>query len=675
MLGSIQDKLLRVRPPRVRITYDVETGGAIEKKELPFIVGIFADLSGDLDPEQPAPPPLKDRKMVEIDRDNFDELMRKIQPRVSIGKVKNVLPDAASETLSGAITFANLDEFSPVKVIDKVEPLKVIYESRKRIRKLQAKGESSDALQMFYDQATTDPDLQEALKGAYDGKKIEEVDGIAVPDKVTELVKGYYVDKDGNVDEVRQTGIGQIVGEYYLEVITRLPAGYTRGGAALMDELVAGLDAHLSTQLAEVMHAENFQRIEATWRGLGYLVSRSETGPMLKLRVLDASEDDLDKDLMKAVEFDQSGLFKMIYEAEYGTFGGAPYSLLVGDYYFGRTPRDIQRLEKLAEIAAAAHAPFIAAADAKLFDLNGFGDLAKPRDLQKIFETDEMIAWRAFRESEDSRYVSLTLPRVLMRLPYGTEMKDPKIANGKARRVPVPCEGLVYEELQSPLPSEDGKAFLWGNPAYVLAERITHAFSLYGWTAAIRGVEGGGLVEGLPVYTYTSDEGDVSMICPTQVSITDRREKELNDLGFMAICHAKKSNKAAFFGGQTTNKPKVYISDLATSNAQISSMLPYILAASRFAHYLKVIMREKLGSFLTRANVEEYLNNWISQYVLLDDNAAQGMKASYPLRAAKVVVTDVPGKPGAYKATMFLKPHFQLEELTTSIRLVAELPG
>lgn len=675
MLGSIQDKLLRVRPPRVRITYDVETGGAIEKKELPFIVGIFADLSGDLDPEQPAPPPLKDRKMVEIDRDNFDELMRKIQPRVSIGKVKNVLPDAASETLSGAITFANLDEFSPVKVIDKVEPLKVIYESRKRIRKLQAKGESSDALQMFYDQATTDPDLQEALKGAYDGKKIEEVDGIAVPDKVTELVKGYYVDKDGNVDEVRQTGIGQIVGEYYLEVITRMPADYTRGGAALMDDLVAGLDVHLSTQLAEVMHAENFQKIEATWRGLGYLVSRSETGPMLKLRVLDASEDDLDKDLMKAVEFDQSGLFKMIYEAEYGTFGGAPYSLLVGDYYFGRTPRDIQRLEKLAEIAAAAHAPFIAAADAKLFDLNGFGDLAKPRDLQKIFETDEMIAWRAFRESEDSRYVSLTLPRVLMRLPYGTEMKDPKIANGKARRVPVPCEGLVYEELQSPLPSEDGKAFLWGNPAYILAERITNAFSLYGWTAAIRGVEGGGLVEGLPVYTYTSDEGDVSMICPTQVSITDRREKELNDLGFMAICHAKKSNKAAFFGGQTTNKPKVYISDLATSNAQISSMLPYILAASRFAHYLKVIMREKLGSFLTRANVEEYLNNWISQYVLLDDNAAQGMKASYPLRAAKVVVTDVPGKPGAYKATMFLKPHFQLEELTTSIRLVAELPG
>lgn len=675
MLGSIQDKLLRVRPPRVRITYDVETGGAIEKKELPFIVGIFADLSGDLDPDKVAPPPIKDRKMVEIDRDNFDDLMRKIAPRVAIGKIKNVLPGAASETLSGAISFANLDEFAPAKVIEKVEPLNAIYNSRKSIRKLQAKSESSDALQQFFDLAIGDTALHDSLKGAYDGKKPEELAAVALPEDVDKLVKAYYADKDGNEDAGRKAAISELVGLYYQEVILKMPEGFTRGAAAMMDQMVATIDAQLSAQLAEVMHAENFQKIEATWRGLHYLVSRSETGALLKLRVLDASKADLDNDLMKAVEFDQSGLFKMIYEAEYGTYGGAPYSLLVGDYEFGRNPGDIQRLEKLAEIASAAHAPFIAAADSRLFDLNNFSDLAKPRDLQKIFESDELIAWRAFRESEDSRYVTLTLPKILLRLPYGTEMKDKNIANGKARRVPVPAEGLVYEELQSPLPGEDAKAFLWGNPAFILAERITNAFSLYGWTAAIRGVEGGGLVEGLPVYTYTSDEGDVSMICPTQVSITDRREKELNDLGFMAICHAKKSNKAAFFGGQTTNKPKTYISDLANSNAQISAMLPYILAASRFAHYIKVIMREKLGSFLTRGNVEDYLNNWISQYVLLDDNATQGMKAAYPLRAAKVSVTDIPGKPGAYNATIFLKPHFQLEELTTSIRLVAELPA
>lgn len=682
MLGSIQDKLLRVRPPRVRITYDVETAGAIEKKELPFIVGIFADLSGDLDPEQPAPPPLRERKMAEIDRDNFNDLMAKIGPRVGLGKVKNVLdPASTAESplyLGGAIVFSCLDHFDPAAVVEKIPGLKKLYDSRKTIRKLQAKGEGSTPVQQFFEKALNDAALQEALKGAFDGKKPEELGAIALPEAVAAIIKGYYTDGDGVEDADRKKAASELAGEYYLELLADLAPEHLTGAAAFMDDQVASLDALISKQLAEVMHTESFQKVEATWRGLHYLVSRSETGAMLKLRVLDASKKDLDEDLNKAVEFDQSGLFKMIYEAEYGTFGGAPYSLLVGDYEFGRTPDDIRRLGKLAEVAAAAHAPFIAAADSKLFDLTSFGDLSKPRDLQKIFETDELIEWRAFRDSEDSRYVTLTLPKVLLRLPYGTEMRLPatkEMPAPKARRVPVPTDAFVYEELKSPLPSEDSKAFLWGNPAFILAERITNAFSLYGWTAAIRGVEGGGLVEGLPVYTYTSDQGDVDMICPTQVSITDRREKELNDLGFMAICHAKKSNKAAFFGGQTANKPKKYISDLANSNAQISAMLPYILAASRFAHYIKVIMREKLGSFLTRANVESYLNSWIAQYVLLDDNASQGMKAGYPLRDAKILVTDIPGKPGAYNATIFLKPHFQLEELTTSIRLVAELPG
>ncbi|GAB2182351.1 hypothetical protein DLREEDagrD3_25740 [Denitratisoma sp. agr-D3] len=682
MLGSIQDKLLRVRPPRVRITYDVETAGAIEKKELPFIVGIFADLSGELDPEKPPLPPIKERKMTEIDRDNFNDLMKKIGPRVGLGKVKNLLDPASTPeapvNLGGSIVFSSLDDFSPAAVVERIPELKKLYDSRKNIRKLQAKGEGSTPVQMFFEKALNDADLQGALKGSFDGVKADALGTTALPDAADAFLKGYYLDADGVEIEGRKKAASELAGEFYQELLVDLPADHLTGAAAFMDDKVASLDVLISKQLAEVMHAEGFQKIEATWRGLHYLVSRSETGAMLKLRVLDASKKDMDDDLNKAVEFDQSGLFKMIYEAEYGTFGGAPYSLLVGDYEFGRTPDDIRRLNKIAEVAASAHAPFIASADAKLFDLSTFGDLPKPRDLQKIFETDELIEWRAFRESEDSRYVTLTLPKVLLRLPYGTEMRPSAtkdVPNPKPRRVPVPAEGFVYEELKSPLPSEDSKAFLWGNPAFILAERITNAFSLYGWTAAIRGVEGGGLVEGLPVYTYTSDQGDVDMICPTQVSITDRREKELNDLGFMAICHAKKSNKAAFFGGQTTNKPKLYISPLANSNAQISAMLPYILAASRFAHYIKVIMREKLGSFLTRSNVESYLNSWIAQYVLLDDNASQGMKAAYPLRDAKITVTDIPGKPGAYNATIFLKPHFQLEELTTSIRLVAELPG
>jgi type VI secretion system ImpC/EvpB family protein len=324
-------------------------------------------------------------------------------------------------------------------------------------------------------------------------------------------------------------------------------------------------------------------------------------------------------------------------------------------------------------VAAAAHAPFIAAANENLFGLDSFASLDRPRDLKKIFESQEMAGWREFREMEDARYVSLVLPRVLLRLPYGQPEKRNTMA----------CEGLNFEEQVSiapttgaaasyPDPSND--AFLWGNPAYVLAERITNAFALYNWTAAIRGVEGGGLVEALPMYSYTSESGTTELFCPTEVAITDRREKELNDLGFISLCHCKGSGKAAFFGGQTTNQPKKYFSDDANANAKISAMLPYILAASRFAHYIKVIVRDKIGSFMTRGDVEAYLNTWIANYVLLDDNATQEVKSSYPLRSAAVVVTEVPGEPGSFKATVFLKPHFQLEELTTSIRLVANLP-
>jgi type VI secretion system protein ImpC len=317
----------------------------------------------------------------------------------------------------------------------------------------------------------------------------------------------------------------------------------------------------------------------------------------------------------------------------------------------------------MSGVAAAAHAPFIAAASPELFGLSGFADLAKPRELSKVFEGADLAQWGDFRNSEDSRYVSLVLPRAMLRLPYGEKT--------------LPADGFNYDEsVLSDAGLPDNANFLWGNAAYFLAERITNAFSIYSWTAAIRGVEGGGLVEGLPIYTFRSggDDGIKELFCPTEVAITDRREKELNDLGFISLCHCKGTGKAAFFGGQTTNKPKKYINADANANAALSSRLPYILAASRFAHYIKVIVREKVGGFLTRGNVEAFLNTWISQYVLLDDNASQEVKSAFPLREASIVVVDVPGEPGAYKATVFLKPHFQLEELTTSIRLVADLP-
>lgn len=663
MLGSVQEKLTRVRPPRVKITYDVELAGAIQKRELPFIVGIFSDLSGE--PEEDLPV-VKERKMVEIDRDTFDNVLQSAAPRVKLSAVENVLP-GGSGNLSGGLVFGSLDDFGPLQVVKNVPELRSWYDRRCLLRDMQTKAESSDALIALLDKLVSFAEegdgaaMRDELKGAFDPANAEGWKDVAPTPTVETLLTPEYM----LLDESQKDHIMNLIGQFTADILGSLEDGNPLSATKLLDNKIAEIDEAVGTQLNTIMHLPGFQHMEATWRGLHYLVSRSATGKMLKLRVLNVSKKDLLKDLSKAVEFDQSAVFKMIYEAEYGTYGGDPYSLLIGDYEYGRHPQDIELLNKMAEIAAASHAPFVSSAYAKLFDLDSFDKLAKPRDLSKIFESVELDGWRAFRDSEDSRYVSLTLPRVLLRLPYG--------------EATVPVEGMRFEEdvyrssEESSIP--DTAKFLWGNSVYVLGERITNAFSLYGWTAAIRGVEGGGLVEGLPTYKFSTAEGDMEMVCPTQVAITDRREKELNDLGFMSICHCKGSNKAAFFGGQSTNLPKKYISDTANANAQISAMLPYMLAASRFAHYIKVIMREKVGSFMTRANVEHFLNAWIAQYVLLDDDASQEVKASYPLRAAQVEVTNVPGKAGTYNATIFLKPHFQLEELTTSIRLVAELPA
>ncbi|WP_346842364.1 type VI secretion system contractile sheath large subunit [Metapseudomonas otitidis] len=457
-------------------------------------------------------------------------------------------------------------------------------------------------------------------------------------------------------DESQQGYARDLLAEFATQVLDEGMA-IDKDTVAMINDRISQIDKLISDQLNEVLHHPELQKLESSWRGLHMLVDQTETSSRLKLRLLNVTQKELQNDLEKAVEFDQSALFKKIYEEEYGTFGGHPFSLLVGDYAFGRHPQDVALLEKLSNVAAAAHAPFIAAANPKLFDMNSFTELAVPRELGKIFESLELIKWRSFRESEDSRYVSLVLPNFLLRLPYGPDTK--------------PVEGMDYVE---DVNGTDHSKYLWGNAAWLLAARITSAFAKYGWCAAIRGAEGGGAVEGLPAHTFRTLSGDLSLKCPTEVAITDRREKELNDLGFISLCHKKNTDMAVFFGGQTTNKAKVYNTNEANANARISAMLPYVLAASRFAHYLKVIMRDKVGSFMTRDNVQTYLNNWIADYVLINDNAPQEIKAQYPLREARVDVSEVAGKPGVYRATVFLRPHFQLEELTASIRLVASLP-
>jgi len=421
---------------------------------------------------------------------------------------------------------------------------------------------------------------------------------------------------------------------------------------------IAEIDKKISDQLNEIMHHPEFQKLEASWRGLFYLVDKSETGTQLKIRVLNASKKDLLKDLEKASEFDQSGLFKKVYEAEYGIFGGEPYGVLIGDYEFSHHPEDMALLERIAQVAAAAHAPFISAASPELFGLESFTEIDAKRDLAKIFDSVEYAKWRSFRESEDSRYVGLCLPHVLMRLPYGSNTRR--------------TEGFCFEE---DVDGRDHHKYLWGNAAYALGTRITDAFAKSGWLAAIRGVQGGGLVEGLPTHTFRTDEGDIALKCPTEVAITDRREKEFSDLGFIPLVHCKGRDFAAFFGTQSCQKPKVYNRDEANANARLSAQLQYILCVSRFSHYLKAMARDRIGSFTSRAECERWLNDWINTYVHPSpENAGQASLAEKPLAEARIDVREVKGKPGHYEAVAYLKPHYQLEALSVSMRLVAELP-
>ncbi len=426
---------------------------------------------------------------------------------------------------------------------------------------------------------------------------------------------------------------------------------------SMLNGRIAEIDRLISRQLREVMHHPDFQKLEGSWRGMKYLLSQSETGVMLKLKMLNVSKKELLKDLQKAPEFDQSALFKKVYEEEYGVFGGAPFGALLGDYEFGRSGQDIELLQKISEVAAAAHAPFLTGAHASMFNLENYTQLDAPRDLAKIFDTTEYAKWKNFRDSEDSRYVALALPRMLLREPYGSET--------------VPVEAFNYEE---DVDGSEHEAYLWGNAAWALGARVTQAFAKYGWCATIRGVESGGLVEGLPVHNFKTPSGDVAMKCPTEAQITDRREKELADLGFAPLVHCKGTPNAAFFSVQSAQKAKVYDSDAATANARLSAQLPYIFAVSRFAHYLKVMMRDKIGGYTSRSQVQSFLNNWISNYVVSNEDAPFSVKAERPLREARVDVVEIPSKPGSYRAVAFLRPHFQLDELSVSMRLVADLP-
>ena len=431
------------------------------------------------------------------------------------------------------------------------------------------------------------------------------------------------------------------------------------------DRAIAAIDQKLSKQLNAIMHDAKFSKLEGAWRGMHYLVMNTETSTNLKIKVINIPKRELTRDLTRAVEFDQSQLFKKIYENEFGTPGGEPYGALIGDYEWTQHPDDIESLRLISNIAAGAFAPFISAAGPGLFGFDSYTELAKPRDLAKIFDTTEYIKWRGFRDSEDARFVNLVMPRTLARMPYGAATK--------------PIDEFAYEEAPydaaGAAKSMEHTDYCWMNAAYAMGTRLTNAFSQYGFCTAIRGAEGGGKVENLPTHIFQSDDGDMDAKCPTEIAITDRREFELSNLGFLPLCHYKNTDYSVFFGAQSVQKPKKYDRPEATANAAISARLPYIMASGRFAHYLKIMARDKIGSFMEAGDVQRWLNRWITNYVNANENAGPEMKARYPLREARIEVREIPGKPGSYNAVAHLRPWLQMEELTTSLRMVARIPA
>ena len=427
---------------------------------------------------------------------------------------------------------------------------------------------------------------------------------------------------------------------------------------------VQAIDTVISQQLAAIMHAPEFQQLEGSWRGLHHLVSKSETGESMKLRVLNCSKRQLFKDFDKASEFDQSTLFKMIYENEFGSPGGAPYGALIGDYEFENHPEDTALLESISGVAAAAFCPFLAAASPRMLGFDSWQELTRPRDLKSIVDSVEYTKWMSFRDSDDSRFVVLTMPRTLARLPYGRNTKQidefnfEEVALGpKGQSITVPHD-----------------QYSWMNTAYVLGAKLTAAFAKTGFCTAIRGFENGGRVDGLPAHIFSTDAGDLDLKCPTEIAITDRRSKELSDMGLLSLDHYKGTDYSVFFGGQTTQRPKKYDRTQATENAQICARLPYVMATSRFSHYLKVMARDWIGSFKEGEDLGRELDRWIHNYVSADQNPSEEVRASLPLREARVEVKPVPGRAGAYNAIVWLRPWLQFEELTASMRMVASIP-
>jgi type VI secretion system protein ImpC len=631
---STQKKIARVRPPRVQITYDVELGGAIERKELPFVVGVLADLSGV--PETSLPP-LKGRKFVEITPVNFDDVLAAFNPRLSFPVDRTLEEDGGQIRVE--LGFRGIDDFGPAQVARQVGPLRDLLEARTRIGTFQSLVSRDEKLQHMIREALTSSGTTELSESsqAETGSQF---------DRISRVVEA--------ASSLERTGVQELV-TAFVDNVNLLSAANDLHAAISVG--IAEIDSRLSRQLREILHHPEFLALESTWRGLHYLLMQTEVSELLKIRVLNVKKTELFNDLMEAPEFRESAAFRKIYEEEYGVFGGEPFGLLVGAYEFRESDDDVEMLQSLSQIAATSHAPFLAGASPGILQLDSFASLGRVANVYETFESSEYSRWRQFRESDDSRYIGLVLPHILLRLPYD--------------KTTAPVVEFDFQEFtEAPHHME----LLWGNAAFALAARVTGSFAHYGWCVAIQGVEGGGLVEGLPIATFAAN-GDNILKASTDVAITDRREVDLSRIGFIPLVQGRSVELPAFFSVNSVYRPGQYESSAATEASRVDGQLRYVFAVSRFAHYLLCMMRDKVGSFMSREDCEQFLNRWIAKYVLQGDKESLAEKAKFPLREARIEVEEVENKRGSYRAVAYMRPHFQLEELSVSLRCVVLLPN
>ena len=672
-MQSSQKFIARNRAARVQIEYDVELYGAEKKIQLPFVIGVLADLSGQSKEVLPA---VADRKLLDIDIDNFEGRMTAICPRVAF-----LVPDAlrGEGDLKVEIAFESMDDFEPGAVARKVGSLAELLAARQQLVNLMTYMDGKSGAEELISRVLQDrtggvlrahPRLEtsgafgptttdsrgEELKAEQAPAQPDGFEGALMEENFSRLLEKEFRPRTQDAKLALEEAVRTLAREAlaHQDLLQADPA-------KSIGDIVAALDRKLSRQLNIIMHHEDFQKLEGAWRGLHYLVDNTETNEMLKIRFMNISKAELGKTLRrhKGSTWDQSPLFKRIYEEEYGQFGGEPFGCLVGDYYFDHTASDVELLGEIAKICATAHAPFIAGASLNLMQLASWHELSGIRTLDRRFVTPEYAAWRGLRESDECRYIGLALPRFLARAPYGSAT--------------IPVDDFDFEEEAG---DGDHSKYIWCNAAYAMAVNITRAFTLYGWCARIGGVESGGAVEGLPTHRFPTDDGGFDMKCPVEIAINDRLEAELAKSGLMPLLYRKGADFAAFIGAVSLQKPFEYDDPEATANARLGARLPYVFACCRFVQYLKCLVRDRIGSFKTSEEMARWLQRWIENYVDLDPTASsEAIRAQKPLAAAEVQVEEVEGNPGYYQARFFLRPHYQLEGLTTSMRIISRLPS